>query len=259
MIGSCAAALLVLLGAAFNCQPAPPADPLAAFNASLKDAEVTLPTEISRSLTAIIPWNTDLVWQNGPGSRVLVTTWAGSDKYYQGWAGRDDYKLTANLWVNVAPEVKDWFLNRPFSTLRLEQLIGLRPNTGKTKIIEIWVDPKDLFRPSPDPEITDREAELDFPANSIRTYDYSLLLKDDYDLDAAGGNRFNPYTTWFNNLRRNSYQGQYALPWTRLGYTYDWGSDNHFGPSEFIVAGGVKGGITVGIKSITDTAVYFQR
>jgi hypothetical protein len=254
------AGLLAGLLSVFSaCQPAPPTDPVVAFNASLKDAEITLPEEVSRSLTAIVPWNTSLVWQKGPGSRVLVTTWAGSDKYYQGWEGKDDYKLTANLWVNVAPEAKDWFLNRPYSALRLEQLIGLKPNTGKTKIIELWVDPKDLFRPSPDPEITDHEAELDFPANNLRAFNNDLLLKDDYDVDAAGNNRFNPYPTWFNNLRRNSYQGQYALPWTRLGYTYDWGSSSHFGLSEYIVAGGVKGGITVGIKSITDTAAYFQR
>jgi hypothetical protein len=253
------AAALVMLGVAAACQPAPPADPLAAFNASLTDAEVALPSEVAYNLTPVVPWNTDLLWQKGPATRVLVTTWAGSDKYYAGWEGRDDYKLTANLWVNLAPQVRDWFLNRPFTALRLEQLIGLRPNTGKTKIVEIWVDPKDLFRPSPDPEITDREAELDFPANSLRAFDNSLLLKDDYDLDADGKNKFNPYTVWFNNLRRNSYQGQYALPWTRLGYTYDWGSPNHVGLSEYIVAGGVKGGITVGIKGIYDTAAYFGR
>ena len=45
--------------------------------------------------------------------------------------------------------------------MRLEKLLGLPPNSGKTKFVEIWVRPQDLFRPSPDPEITDCVAELD--------------------------------------------------------------------------------------------------
>ena len=51
------------------------------------------------------------------------------------------------------------------------------------------------------------------------------------------------YTGWFNNRKNyiysnaRSYPASSPYPWTRLGYTYDWGSRNHVGLSEFVVHG----------------------
>lgn len=55
----------------------------------------------------------------------------------------------------------------PAVVLRLEQLLGLPSGGGKDCFVEIWADPADVFRPCPDcpdPETTDRECSLDFPA-----------------------------------------------------------------------------------------------
>ena len=47
----------------------------------------------------------------------------------------------------------------------------------------------------------------------------------------------------------------------RLGYTYDWGSSNHIGLSEFVLHGRKEdgSGIAVGIKSVKTTVEYFAR
>jgi len=113
--------------------------------------------------------------------------------------------------------------------LRLEQLLGLPPDDGKQWFVELWVWPADLFRPAPDPEITDQGAGLDFP-------------------DSASPE----YRAWFDDLRSKSY-GENGYPWTRLGYTYDWGSpDDHVGLSEFVI----NKGAPIEVRSVTPTVVY---
>ena len=46
-----------------------------------------------------------------------------------------------------------------------------------------------------------------------------------------------------------------------LGYTYDWGSSNHVGQSEFVLHGRkvVGSTISVGIKTVKTTAEYFAQ
>ncbi|NVN90305.1 MAG: hypothetical protein HXX11_06835 [Desulfuromonadales bacterium] len=49
---------------------------------------------------------------------------------------------------------------------------------------------------------------------------------------------FKTYSSWFNNRSRYGYtKVSSPYPWTRLGYTYDWGSSNHTGLSEFVLHG----------------------
>ncbi|CAO0820551.1 hypothetical protein DFAR_1690006 [Desulfarculales bacterium] len=42
----------------------------------------------------------------------------------------------------------------------------LLSDNGYARIMEFWVNSGDLFRPSPDPEITNTVAELNFPQGS---------------------------------------------------------------------------------------------
>ena len=87
-----------------------------------------------------------------------------------------------------------------------------------------------FFRPSPDPEINDTQAQLDFPEN-VST----------------------EYMNWINNLKNSSY-GSNGYPWTRLGYTYDWAgkSQNHVGLSEYVI----KKGSLIKIHDTVSTAEY---
>lgn len=208
----------------------------AAYLAAVKDAATAEPQEISKELTPILETNANLIWQGQPGERqVLVLTWTS-------WNGYDDkvgqaLVTSRDTWVTVAPELKNFCTTYASDstnlTLRLEQLLGLPPDNGKTRFVEIWVKPQDLFRPSPDPEITDQEAGLEFPQSR------HLTVSEEY-------------VTWFNNLNSSSY-GENGYPWTRLGYTYDWGNPNsEVGLSEFVISPGA----TIEIHSLTETEAY---
>ena len=98
----------------------------------------------------------------------------------------------------------------------------------------MWVKPDDLFRPSPDPEVSDHEAELDFPVS-----ENFLRITSEYN-------------KWFCKQKCKSY-GRNGYPWTRLGYTYDWGNpDSEVGLSEFVIRKGAK----VKINSVIKTERY---
>ncbi len=156
-----------------------------AYLNAVQDAAIVEPDEISINLIPIVESNSQLVWRGEAGNRqVLVLTWTS-------WDGYDDkvnqtMTATRQTWVTTVPELKDFCTAYNTSqnnlVLRLEQLLGLPPNNGKTRFVEIWVSPADLFRPSPDPEITDREAELIFPISKYFTVsaDYATWFNDVY-------------------------------------------------------------------------------
>jgi hypothetical protein len=211
------------------------------FSDAVRDAEFVEPGEISKDLVAVNETNDKIKWKDTPdGKRLLVVTWTA-------WNGYDTNKGTTMInkqlggtWVTVVPELKEFCIKHKLSQLnmeiRLKQLLGLPPTADKTRFVEIWVDPRDLFRPSPDPEITDHEAELDFTLS-----DKFLTVSEDYK-------------KWFHEKMSSSY-GENGYPWTRLGYTYDWGNpDSEIGLSEFVI----REGATIEIHSVRMTWEYCQ-
>jgi len=263
--------------AAWECQCTP--DLCAKYQAAVIDTgkEATA-DKISKNLTPITVDNPDLIWENDVvGSRVLVASYASDD------GGKTkpckDCQYYRTKWITVVPELYNFFRNKPFSTRRLEQLLGLPPCYGNSKIIEFFVIPADLIRPSPDPEINDQEATLDFPwennwALQIKNYgpDDPNNFFDDFNPQCSCP--FNPadpchrqtanYEEWFNNRNAVIYGTNVPncgapYPWTRLGYTYDWGNDHsHEGLSEFLLLGGLNRGATVTIQSVMDEKEYFS-
>ena len=219
--------------------PTPPSDEQlqAAFENAVADAAVADPSEISRRLVAITPDNDRLIWDYTAGApRVLVVTWTS----YTGYDAQVGQTLTTarDTWVTVAPEVQQWVATRRIPaadrTLRVEELLGVPPHNGKTRFVEFWVAPADLFRPSADPEITDHEAQIDWPVPA------------DYVTISTG------YQQWFINQMAVSY-GAAGYPWTRLGYTYDWGDDRgEFGLSEFVI----RSGAVVEIHAVSTNEEY---
>jgi len=203
-----------------------------AYRSAIEDARIAEPAEISRDLVAIVYYNNNLVWEGQPdNSPVLVVTWTSWDGYNDKVG--QSITTTRDTWVTVVPEIKNFTnwkrLSEDKRTLRLEQLLGIPPKNGKKWFVEIWANPKDMFRPSPDPDITDHEAELDFPQYVSAEY-----------------------MQWFNELQMNSY-GENGYPWTRLGYTYDWGNPkSEIGPSEFVI----KAGSEININSVSTTSDY---
>ena len=109
--------------------------------------------------------------------------------------------------------------------LRIKQYLGLRPENDFSKFVEIWVKPEDLVRPCKDPEINDRQCQLDFTNNNQEDMKRFDKLKEETQ----------------------------GYPWTQLGYTYDWGNPNgHVGASEFII----KKGSNVIVKEVIEADNY---
>jgi hypothetical protein len=225
----------------------------AAFCEAMKDAEVAEPSEISTNLIAITGHNEELVWSGTRAeSRLLVLTWSSfidrtsPEELYDpgnGFRVGESMVSTRDVFVTVVPELTEFCRDRgPFAdeALKMEQLLGLAPHGGKDsrgnhrEFVELWVDPQYLFRPSPDPEISDREAELDFPQSGR----FVSVTED--------------HLQWFRDFKSISYE-ETGLPWTRLGYTYDWGNpDSDVGLSEFVIQNGAR----VEVFSITPTKEY---
>lgn len=216
----------------------PQGDLQAAYQAAMEDARVATPEEISRNLIPIVPWNDALVWESGLGrGRVLMVTWTAWPGYDH-LVGGGELDLAVEVWVTAVPELRDWCRAEACPpgelTTRIEQLLGLPPGAGYDRLVELWGDPQDLFRPAPDPEIHDREAGLRFP-----TYLGREMVSAEH-------------VTWYSNLIAWSYEpGGY--PWTRLGYTYDWGNpETEVGLSEFIIRRGAR----VAVRSVTGLEDY---
>lgn len=135
---------------------------------AVKNARNATAENVSRDLTAIVRSSGELVWrEEGDKRQVLVATWTSHKTYYPmpGTLFTEKYPV----WVTVAPALRDFCVayqsrdNGVPLPRRIEQLLGLPPNSGHKFVVELWVDPSDLFRPSADPEITDHEAQLQFP------------------------------------------------------------------------------------------------
>lgn len=203
------------------------------YMTAIEDAMVAEEEEIYNQLTPITESDSQLQWINDTGDKyVLVVTWTKYPDSYP--VGSNVSTWWGDTWVMVIPELKDFVDTNDIPdeelTLRLEQLIGLPYNDGNEHFVEIWVRPDDLFRPSPDPDITDTQAQLDFNEN---------VSKEHID--------------WFNSLKNTTYD---SYPWTRLGYTYDWGDpDSDVGLSEYVI----RNNSTVMVSSVSTTLDYFDQ
>lgn len=222
-----------------------------AYCDAIIDAAKAEPDEISTDLVAITrnQVNPAFLWNSAPGESLLLTVtltdffYADGDDVVHDASGRyevgEPILLTQPVWVTIVPELQNFCRNlnpRPDNiTLRLQQLLGLPPRENAPRLVELWVNPLDLFRPSIDPQISDHEAEISPPQSDLFT-------------TVSPG-----HSTWFNDRFKSSYTGKSALPWTRLGYSYDWGNvDSKIGLSEFVI----RQGSTVGVRSISEPHDY---
>ena len=217
--------------------------------------------KISRRLTPLLPSTEGLVWNDR--GQVLMVTWtrrqyfADPDTYRRG----EPFRLAVDTWLTAVPFVRDFCrslgLEGRMLSLRLEQRIGLPPGRGKDAFLEVWVDPADIFRPCPDPEIADRECLVEIPLvgrdPDRRPWDCSI------DKPQVSG-RFvavDPeHLLWMCSNWATSYGNGELFdnyPWTALGYTYDWGNpEDPRGPSEYVSPAGSE----VVFQSLIPTGLY---
>lgn len=140
------------------------------------------------------------VFVAGQQDELKMATWTFTDKEFAAWLS---YILATNQ------EPADW-------TVRVNQLLGMPHARHSTLVSALWVWPQDIKRPA--------------YTTDIFTTKMSASFQDPY------ANHDPDYQTWFNGNIISSYFSGYDYPWTRLGYTYDWGSPStEYGLSEFLV------------------------
>lgn len=199
------------------------------YHHAVHNASLATEGKIAYDLIAITADNKDLVWRD---STLLVVTWKGKESYERNIKPHDSTstKEAYVVWVTTAPEVQQFCRNywhhQPNATLadvelRLKQLLGLNPEWSYDLFIELWVNPADLFRPCVDPEVDDRHCELKFGKEKPSV----VGIRD--------------YEAFYKNLYFTDFRYAPGVPWTGLGYTYDWGSQLTIqGASEFILRPG---------------------
>ena len=182
-------------------------------------------------LNPINDTNPHLVWNSTAATKgVLVLTFTKYNSSYP--VNSSVTTWWGETWITVVPDLKQFFGSNVGAgenrTLRTLELLGLPWDSKNTYFVEMYVQPKDLFRPAGDNEIYDDTAGMSLPSNA----------------DPA-------YVKWFNAKIITSYYPKTA-PWSRMGYTYDWGSDSHIGLSEYVI----RQNATVFVRSVSTANVY---
>jgi hypothetical protein len=199
--------------------------PRPAFEAALLAAQHPESKDIHRGLVALRLDNPMLLWDQSPGAesaRVLVATWTNKLECEE--QGGVDCHLQREAWVTPVPQLQHFCralgLTGQGLSDRLVQYLGLRPERGKAAVIELWVDKNNIFRPCADSEIDDQECRLGSPA-----------------VPPNGSAQAEKDAQWFQaQFFRSYHDKQQAMPWTRLGYTYDWGNPvSKVGASEYVI------------------------
>jgi hypothetical protein len=185
--------------------------------------------ERSKNLIPLTKDNSELIRK---GDLVLMISWQGNScspgpKCLSSLKPGIEYTVEKNhqLWLTAVPELQRFILSQTNSVAlvsRLEQYLGLKPNSNYTNFVEVWVNPENLVRPCVDQDVNDKECDIPSQAKKL---DPELVKKTkDY-------------------------------PFTGLGYTYDWGNPKtDIGASEFTV----KAGKTVIVHENRTTSNYLQ-
>ena len=170
------------------------------------------------------------VLQKVPAGPATVVSWTRDARAKQlGAPGKGPLPAPFEIWVTLVPHlhdfcsayVQDHGYDEAALTRRLEQRLGLPPGAGDTVFVELKVqDPSTgLFRPCADPAVNVADCPAAPPAPASKDYQ-----------------------EWFFTQYYNSYATAlpWQYPWTALGYTFDWATDDkgtlaRYGESEFVI------------------------
>ena len=179
-------------------------------NAYLDSIEVT--EEDIRPLVNLTPSDENCYW-NETKDRVLLFTFHRYPDSYPD--GQDITFSWGESWLCSVREYESWYNynkdNIKDILLRTKQVLGMNDESKNTYISSMWVKPTDVSRPAYITDVT-KQMQLSFDENETAEY-----------------------KAWFANQYYYSYDVS-KLPWTRLGYTYDWSEEakDKYGLSEFI-------------------------
>ncbi|MEH0019572.1 MAG: hypothetical protein V6Z89_07960 [Desulfobacter sp.] len=232
---------VLLLALLFSCTTT------TAFNRAVDDASVVSPGDVYDHLIPVTKDNPDLVWHPDK-TRLLVVMWKSRDSYERFYKGQTHTSPSQDYvtWVTTAPQVRTfgrtYLGSRPWAgpkdlEQRLKKYLGLKPEWTYDLFIEMWVRPEQMFRPCVDPEIDDTRCNIEFSD------------------PAPGVSGITDYACFYKNLYFEDFRTRPGVPWTGMGYTYDWGNPGQpFGASEFILVPGAS----YEIHRVVETWEYFK-
>ena len=194
-----------------------------AYLAAVADAESAGPDQLAPSLVALTPGASNVVFNadSTAAEMVTLTDWTG----YAASVGQS-MTLSREVWLTPVPQLQN--LCRAYvaaggsdPSLRSLQYLGMPPDAKPVTMVTMMVPLSGMFRPTPDPQIDDTTA----------VYDDGTVQPE----DPAYPN----HADWFRLQKSLAYDPANPYPWTRMGYTYDWGDPaNKIGASEFVVRQG---------------------
>ena len=165
-----------------------------------------------RPLVSLTKEDENVTW-NQSKDKVLLFTF---HRYPESYPNGAQITFTwGESWISSVKEYEGWYLknkdNIKDALLRTKQLLGMSHESKNTYISSMWFDPSDVSRP----------AYVSDPTKQM-----ALTLEE---------NPKEGYKDWFANQYYYSYDVA-KLPWTRLGYTYDWSEEakDKYGLTEFI-------------------------
>lgn len=181
------------------------------------------PEKLAPALVSLVPGSPGVVF-NADGTAaamVTLTDWTG----YADSEGQP-MTLTREVWLTPVPELQDMCRSYVAAGgtnpgLRSPQFLGMPPKTKPVTIVTMMVPLAGMFRPTVNPQIDSTAA----------VFDAGQVLPD----DPAYPN----HADWFRLQKSLAYDPANPYPWTRMGYTFDWGNPtNPIGSSEFVVRAG---------------------
>ena len=219
-----------------------------AYEYALSIAKIPTSARISKSLTPIRYSNPRLTFD--AEGRVLLASSALAN-YYPYRPG-EKFQLPEQTWFTVYPDLRDsckFYSRFEDKALRMKQELGLPPVDKITGVVEVFVSLSDIFRPCADPEISDMECQVSIPILNDNSTDPQVpwyCPSDGEEIEQVGGTWArvaNSHFLWMCENWKEFYLNEEIYenyPWTGLGYTYDWGSEDGMGLSEFVVPAGTN-------------------
>ena len=195
------------------------------YNAAREKAKNLGPEDIQPLVT--IGEGTDMASMSGDNTQVVLVAWHNDgDRFKDGEITH--LKDGEVLWTFTDKEFLKWFRENHDKVdnwdIRLKQLLGKAPDTDNRYFTVFWVRVTDMFRPAFFPEIN----------TDMMNTAFTNTLEEDTSENAMW------FKNWFDKTNATAYRKD-GFPWTRLGYTYDWGNpDSKYGLSEFIVKEGAE-------------------
>lgn len=179
------------------------------WKAAMADAVFSEDSEI-KPLVCLTQDDPNVIWNREKNAVLLATFHKHSPNYKENRGFPEEEK---EIWAVSAAELQKWLEKNKskVSALRFAQVLGLPADCGFDTFTVFWIHPQNVIRPA---YITDTAKQM---KNGMEHMQNS------------------PYKEWFEqNILFSYFWAQY--PWTRLGYTYDWGNpEQEYGLTEFLI------------------------